>query len=95
MGSLLKHGLGGVSNPVCTSDWTLLPSSAKNAPLFHRSHITGGEGFNSSSAAAVYADVADSPACVTCHNAHKDSPRDNFELGDAMGGGVIRLPLKD
>ena len=44
---------------------------------------------------AVYADVAVSPACVTCHNAHKDSPRDNFELGETMGGVVIRIPLKD
>ncbi len=42
---------------------------------------------------AVYADVAVSPACVMCHNAHKDSPRSDFELGDTMGGVVIRIPL--
>lgn len=42
---------------------------------------------------AVYADVAVSPACVACHNAHKDSPRDDFELGETMGGVVIRIPL--
>ena len=42
---------------------------------------------------AVYADVAVSPACVACHNAHQDSPRDDFELGDTMGGVVIRIPL--
>ncbi len=42
---------------------------------------------------AVYADVAVAPACVSCHNAHKDSPRDDFELGETMGGVVIRIPL--
>lgn len=44
---------------------------------------------------AVYADVAVSPTCVTCHNAHIDSPRSDFELGDTMGGVVIRIPLPD
>ena len=43
----------------------------------------------------MYADVAVSLACVTCHNARKDSPRDNFELGETMGVVVIRIPLKD
>ncbi|RAI04498.1 hypothetical protein DLJ53_03785 [Acuticoccus sediminis] len=42
---------------------------------------------------AVYADVAVAPACVSCHNAHKDSPRTDFELGDTMGGVVIRIPI--
>ena len=42
---------------------------------------------------AVYADTAVAPACVDCHNAHKDSPRDDFELGETMGGVVIRIPL--
>lgn len=43
---------------------------------------------------AVYADTAVAPACVTCHNDHKDSPRTDFELGDVMGGVVIRIPLE-
>ena len=43
---------------------------------------------------AVYPDAAVSPACVTCHNAHKDSPRDDFKLGDTMGGVAIRIPLR-
>ena len=43
---------------------------------------------------AVYADVAVSPACVTCHNDHKDSPRNDFKEGDVMGGVVIRIPLR-
>lgn len=42
---------------------------------------------------AVYADVAVSPACVTCHNEHRDTPRTDFKLGDVMGGVVIRVPL--
>jgi hypothetical protein len=44
--------------------------------------------------AAVYPDLAVVPACVTCHNAHKDSPRTDFKLGDVMGGVVIRIPVK-
>lgn len=42
---------------------------------------------------AVYPDVAVTPGCVNCHNGHKDSPRDDFELGEVMGGVVIRVPL--
>jgi hypothetical protein len=42
---------------------------------------------------AVYPDVAVAPACVTCHNAHKDSPRTDFKMGDVMGGVVVRIPL--
>lgn len=44
---------------------------------------------------AVYADTAVAPACVTCHNEHKDSPRRDFKLGDVMGGVVVRIPLDD
>lgn len=42
---------------------------------------------------AVYPDVAVSEACINCHNNHKDSPRDDFKLGEVMGGIVIRIPL--
>jgi hypothetical protein len=42
---------------------------------------------------AVYADVAVAPACVTCHNDHKDTPKKDFKIGDVMGGVVIRIPL--
>ena len=41
---------------------------------------------------AVYLDIAVLYACTTCHNAHKDSPRDDL-VGDTMGGAVIRIPL--
>ena len=42
---------------------------------------------------AVYADTAVAPACVSCHNEHKDTPKSDFELGDVMGGVVLRIPL--
>ncbi|MGE0037862.1 MAG: DUF3365 domain-containing protein [Xanthobacteraceae bacterium] len=42
---------------------------------------------------AVYADPAVSPACVSCHNGHDDSPRKDFKLNDVMGGVVIRIPI--
>lgn len=42
---------------------------------------------------AVYPDVAVSEACTKCHNEHKDSPRDDFKVGEVMGGVVIRVPL--
>jgi hypothetical protein len=42
---------------------------------------------------AVYADMAVAPACIECHNGHKDSPRKDFKLGDVMGGVVIRIPV--
>lgn len=43
---------------------------------------------------AIYADTAVSPACVSCHNKHKDTPKSDFKLGQVMGGVVIRVPLK-
>jgi len=43
---------------------------------------------------AVYADTAVAPVCISCHNDHKDSPRRDFELGDVMGGVVIRIPME-
>lgn len=43
---------------------------------------------------AIYADTAVAPVCVSCHNAHKDSPKTDFKIGDVMGGVVIRIPVK-
>jgi len=42
---------------------------------------------------AVYPDYGVAPACVTCHNDHKDSPKHDFKIGDVMGAVVIRIPL--
>jgi hypothetical protein len=43
---------------------------------------------------AVYPDVAVAPVCVSCHNEHQDSPKRDFEMGDVMGGVVIRIPME-
>ena len=43
---------------------------------------------------AIYADKAVAPACVSCHNEHKDTPKKDFKLGQTMGGVVIRIPMK-
>lgn len=42
---------------------------------------------------AIYPDVAVAPACINCHNDHKDSPRSDFVMGDVMGGVVVRIPV--
>src|SRR5262249_469378 len=41
----------------------------------------------------VTADVAQAQACVSCHNAHPESPRRDFAVGDVMGALVIEAPL--
>lgn len=43
---------------------------------------------------AIYADRALSPACVTCHNSHPLSPKQDFKLNDVMGGIAITIPLE-
>jgi hypothetical protein len=42
---------------------------------------------------AIYADIALSPSCVSCHNSHPDSPKKDYQAGDVMGGLVIEFPL--
>ncbi len=42
---------------------------------------------------AVYPDHAVVEACVVCHNNHKDSPRTDLEVGEVMGGVVIRIAM--
>ena len=42
---------------------------------------------------AVYPDIGVAPVCVACHNAHPDTPKDDFKIGDVMGGVVIRIPV--
>jgi len=43
---------------------------------------------------AIYPDIGVAPVCVACHNAHPDSPKTDFKLGDVMGGVVIRIPVE-
>ena len=40
---------------------------------------------------AIYPDTAIANACIACHNAHKDSPRHDFKMGEVMGGVVLRI----
>lgn len=42
---------------------------------------------------AVYPDLAITPSCVNCHNAHPNSPKHDFKLYDVMGGIVVSIPL--
>ncbi len=43
---------------------------------------------------AIYPDRAVSSACVTCHNNHPLSPKQDFKLNDVMGGIAITIPLE-
>ena len=54
--------------------------------FYAEENIAGNQSF-----VAIYADVANVEACVTCHNNHPGSPRKDFKLGDVMGGVIIRL----
>jgi len=68
-----------------------LEAVAKRQKPFYAEETLGGKKFFT----AVYPDVAVAPACINCHNNHKDSPRSDFELGKTMGGVVIRIPLSE
>lgn len=61
----------------------------KGAENYYGEEVLGGKKFFT----AVYADVAVSKACVSCHNEHSDSPKTDFALNDVMGGVVIRIPI--
>ena len=41
------------------------------------------------------ADFASTPACVACHNALPNSPKQDYELGDMMGSLVVTVPLTE
>ena len=88
---LSKWPLNKESAPKTEVEVAGLDSVANNPskPFYGREKIGDVEYFT-----AVYADVAVSPSCVTCHNAHQDSPRNDFKAGDVMGGVVIRIPLR-
>jgi hypothetical protein len=42
---------------------------------------------------ALYPDIAVSQSCVRCHNAHPQSPKKNFTVGDVMGGLLVSIPV--
>ncbi len=56
---------------------------------FYSEETLGGQNYFT----AIYPDVAVAPACVDCHNDHKDTPKSDFKIGDVMGGVVIRIPI--
>ena len=58
---------------------------------YYGEEVLGGQNYFT----AVYGDPAVAPVCVNCHNSHKDSPRSDFELGEVMGGVVIRIPISE
>lgn len=43
---------------------------------------------------AMFADIADAPACVKCHNEHPKSPRKDWKLDDVMGATTWSFPRK-
>lgn len=58
---------------------------------FYGTEVLGGKTYFT----AIYPDVAVAPACIKCHNRHKDSPRTDFKIGDTMGGVIIRILTKE
>jgi hypothetical protein len=64
--------------------------AANPATPFYKEEAIGGTTYFT----AVYPDKAVSPACVSCHNGHKDSPRTDFKLNEVMGGVVLRIPMQ-
>jgi len=66
-------------------------ADARGASNYYSEEVLGGTKYFT----AVYPDVAVSKACVSCHNAHPESPRDDFALDEVMGGVVIRIPVKN
>jgi hypothetical protein len=57
---------------------------------FYSEEVLGGKKYFT----AIYPDKAVAQACISCHNAHKDTPKKDFKLGDTMGGVVIRISLE-
>ncbi len=43
---------------------------------------------------AIYADLATSQDCVSCHNQHQAEGDTPFKLGDVLGGLIVTLPVE-
>ena len=43
---------------------------------------------------AMFPDFASVQPCVTCHNEHPDTPKDDWQLGDVMGATTWAYPKK-
>jgi hypothetical protein len=44
---------------------------------------------------ALYADLAVSPICVSCHNADARSPKRDYKLNDVLGAVLISIPMPE
>ena len=44
---------------------------------------------------ALYADLAVSPICVSCHNADPRSPKRDYKLNDVLGAVLISIPMPE
>ncbi|MBV7333313.1 DUF3365 domain-containing protein [Chloroflexi bacterium TSY] len=44
---------------------------------------------------AMYSDIAVAKPCVSCHNTHEQTPKDDWALGDAMGATTWSYPKKE
>lgn len=88
--SLLSlHPINRKNGPGTDLEQQGLQHSLDNEEKFYGEEELGGQRYFT----AVYPDFAVSEACVDCHNDHKDSPRTDIELGDVIGGVVIRIPM--
>ena len=67
-----------------------LDAVAKSGNPFYKEETLGGKTYFT----AIYPDKAVAKACISCHNAHKDSPKTDFKMGDVMGSVVLRIPMK-
>ena len=77
-----------------STDWEKESTAALiEDPSSIQSRIEGSGG--SSRLLYMAADFASAPACVTCHNALPDSPKQDYELGDMMGSLVVTVPLTE
>lgn len=101
------EGVGEKTNDFNYSLMSLWPINKQNAPVtdlekdglqyiadnpgknYYGEEELGGKNYFT----AIYADPAVAPVCVSCHNEHKDSPRNDFKIGEVMGGVVIRIPV--
>jgi hypothetical protein len=78
------------NGPRTESEKAGLRTVTETGKNYYTEEILGGKKYFS----AYYPDKAVTEGCVTCHNAHKDSPRKDFRLGDVLGGVVIRVEIQ-
>ena len=78
-GATALNGAGELTGFLQISEWGLIET-----PIYLTSTMAVGRVF----------DGAVSAACVTCHNGHPLSPKQDFKLNDVIGGIAITIPLE-